>query len=223
MSQKNFHLLLLALAFLAGLFIGYIDLHASEVQVAVFFIAFFSFIFGFAKPQGAWRWGLLIGAGVPIISFFAGTFSFGAFLSFAPAFLGAYGGALAQKIFNVFEKQTSAGLLEGHNFWRQNFSPNKLAIIGSCFLAPPLLFWISIILAAWLKMVFFFEFIFNNFNSLTLISINVFLPFIAIVLGIIAFRQIKIREQKGRVLALAAIIIGALEIATLMFWIGSQR
>ena len=223
MSQKNFQLLLLTLAFLTGLSIGYIDFGASEVQVAVFFILLFSFIFGFAKPKGAWRWALLIGAGVPIISLFAGTFSFGALVAFAPAFLGVYCGALAQKIFNLFERQEQFSPPRIYDFWHQNLSSNKLAIIGCVFFVPPLLFWISIIMAAWLKTVFLFEFIFRNFNSLTLIAINVFLPFIALLCGIIAFRQIKTREQKGRSLALAAIIIGVLQIATLMFWIASQR
>src|SRR5438445_108144 len=50
-----------------GAVIGWLDLHASEVQGAVLLMLMCAFGMGLAAPERAWRWGVLIGLGVPVV------------------------------------------------------------------------------------------------------------------------------------------------------------
>ena len=98
------------LAFALGLCIGYLDFHSKEVQVPVFFILVFTFGFGLALPQKAWRWALLIGAGVPLCHIVNALLRrpppypvepnvFATCIAFIPAFIGAYTGAFLRRLF----------------------------------------------------------------------------------------------------------------------------
>jgi MFS family permease len=112
--------LLLALA--AGIFVGYVDIHSSEVFIPVLLILGFAFIFGYLLPAIAWRLALLIGIGVPLVLLAAYYLGYepkfveelkklqehyvynikdvlGSVLVFIPAFIGVYGGVMLKKFF----------------------------------------------------------------------------------------------------------------------------
>ncbi len=98
------------LAFVLGLFVGYLDFHSKEVQGPVLIILVFTFVFGFALPCRAWRWALLIGAGVPLCHIVNALLQlpppypvepnvFATCLAFIPAFIGAYMGVALRCLF----------------------------------------------------------------------------------------------------------------------------
>lgn len=53
------------LALMFGALLGYIDLNSSEVFLPMVCLLLFAFTLGAFQPKAAWRWGLLIGLGVP--------------------------------------------------------------------------------------------------------------------------------------------------------------
>lgn len=87
-----------------GVVIGLTDLR-SDVQYTVLLLLVFGFFAGYAKPQYAWVWALLLGIWVPLAEFTA--LAIGLKLSYhpdilassialVPAFIGAYGGVFVQ-------------------------------------------------------------------------------------------------------------------------------
>ncbi len=87
-----------------GVVIGLTDLR-SDVQYTVLLLLVFGFFAGYAKPQHAWVWALLLGIWVPLAEFTA--VAIGLKLSYrpdiltscvalVPAFIGAYGGVFVQ-------------------------------------------------------------------------------------------------------------------------------
>jgi hypothetical protein len=98
------------LAFAMGLLTGYIDFHATEVQATVGVLLIFTFIFGFASPRQTWRWALCIGIGVPLLHILNSLLRLpppypvepnilGTFIALIPAFIGAYCGVFARRLF----------------------------------------------------------------------------------------------------------------------------
>ena len=84
--------------------IGYLDLHASEVQGIVALLMLGAGLWGTLWPQRAWRWALVFGMSVPLWHFgntLAGRASpypvepnaFATLLALVPAAIAAYGGA----------------------------------------------------------------------------------------------------------------------------------
>lgn len=55
---------LIALGF--AIFTGYVNVHNNEVQAPAGLLLIFSFSFGLARPQAAWRWALLFGLAIPL-------------------------------------------------------------------------------------------------------------------------------------------------------------
>lgn len=121
------------LALTAGLLIGYIDLHNNEVWAALILLLPVSFIFGLLAPHRAWQWALLVGVGLPLaylIALLAGATlpchpgfecptldtitTLQTFIALAPAFVGAYSGALLRWSLVHFKP--------GHTFNRQGKS-----------------------------------------------------------------------------------------------------
>ncbi len=87
-----------------GIVIGLTDLR-SDVQYTVLLLLVIGFFAGYAKPQSAWVWALLLGIWVPLVEFTA--LAIGMKLSFrpdilassvalVPAFIGAYAGVCVQ-------------------------------------------------------------------------------------------------------------------------------
>ena len=108
MNKKtaSFHLL----AFVLGLCIGYLDFHSKEVQAPVAMILTVTFVFGFMLPCRAWRWALLVGAGIPLCHIVNALLKlpppypvepniFATCLAFFSAFMGAYMGAVLRCLF----------------------------------------------------------------------------------------------------------------------------
>jgi hypothetical protein len=88
----------------AALFTGWADVHSVEVQPTVALLLLFSAFLGFARPRHPWRWGLLMGASVPLayaVLWLAGIAPraqpepnvAATLLALIPAMLGAYDGA----------------------------------------------------------------------------------------------------------------------------------
>jgi hypothetical protein len=101
------------LALVGGLLIGYVDLYINEVWAALLLLLPITFISGFLDSHQAWRWALLMGVGIPLA--YLGAWLIGytlpcrpgfecptlnsittlqTFMALAPAFIGAYSGAL---------------------------------------------------------------------------------------------------------------------------------
>lgn len=87
-----------------GVLIGLSDLK-SDVQLTFLLLLVFGFFAGYAKPQNAWVWALLLGVWVPLAEFAA--LAIGLKLSYrpdilascvalVPAFIGVYGGVFVQ-------------------------------------------------------------------------------------------------------------------------------
>ncbi len=87
-----------------GVIIGLSDLK-SDVQMTFLLLLVFGFFAGYAKPQYAWLWAILLGIWVPLTEFTA--FAVGLKLAYrpdilascvalVPAFIGAYGGVAVQ-------------------------------------------------------------------------------------------------------------------------------
>ena len=95
-----FNMLLPLFTALLGILIGLSDLR-SNVQMTALLLIAFGFFAGYAKPQNAWVWALLLGIWVPLAEFTA--LAIGMKLSYRPdilascvalipAFIGAYSG-----------------------------------------------------------------------------------------------------------------------------------
>jgi hypothetical protein len=54
-----------------GLVVGYLDLHVAEVVVTVVALLISGLLLGLAQQKAAWRWGILIAIGLPIMEFVA--------------------------------------------------------------------------------------------------------------------------------------------------------
>jgi hypothetical protein len=57
-------------ALAGGLFIGYVDQHATEEVVTLGIMFLLNLALGAAVPRGAWKWPVLSGAGVPLFAYF---------------------------------------------------------------------------------------------------------------------------------------------------------
>lgn len=57
-----------ALALILGLGIGWLDLQVTEVAVTVLALLSAGLVSGLIQPAAAWRWAVLITAGLPIIA-----------------------------------------------------------------------------------------------------------------------------------------------------------
>ena len=103
MSDRVARIAYFLLAVLIGVGIGLYDRAQSEVQPAVILLLAGAFVLACARPKDAWVYGLIIGAGVPIVDLVAHTLAVPApwpsvpgsrLIAFLPAVLGAGAGAL---------------------------------------------------------------------------------------------------------------------------------
>ncbi len=93
-----------ALAVGFGAAAGLVDLTQSEVQPAALLVLVLTFLLGFAQPQRAWAWALIIGSSILFAHLLAALAGykppypvepnvFATLLALIPAFIGAYSGA----------------------------------------------------------------------------------------------------------------------------------
>lgn len=59
--------LAVSLAIVFGLAIGWLDLHTTEVAVTILSLLFAGGLLGLLRPARAWRWALLVSAGIPLV------------------------------------------------------------------------------------------------------------------------------------------------------------
>ncbi|MDQ6666291.1 MAG: hypothetical protein M3Z23_18080 [Acidobacteriota bacterium] len=86
-----------------AIFAAYADSHNDEVQSAVLVILMGTFALGATFPTHPWRWALIVGLSIAArfavlrIRGDAAPFNAGGFVALAPAFIGAYAGALLRR------------------------------------------------------------------------------------------------------------------------------
>jgi NO-binding membrane sensor protein with MHYT domain len=97
-------------AVLTGIGVGLVDftLAGDNPVPALLLLAIPTFTFGLARPQGAWRWGLLVGLGIPAVHLAAAGLGFRppypvrpspwiTLVALIPALLSAYLGVLVRR------------------------------------------------------------------------------------------------------------------------------
>lgn len=111
-NRWQLDLLCIALAVLGGFIAGAVDFRNDEPQAAVLVILAFAGLLGFVQPKKAWRWGIIVGLGVPVVYLIATALGYqsksipepgwyASLIALIPAFLGAYGGALLRKLIST--------------------------------------------------------------------------------------------------------------------------
>jgi hypothetical protein len=99
----------IVVALLSSALCGLVSVRSAEVQPAVIVIGVTCFILGFALPNLAWLWALIVGLGVFLGYLVAGLVHYavkappdpniyGSLIAFVPAFIAAYLGAAARWI-----------------------------------------------------------------------------------------------------------------------------
>lgn len=96
-------------AVVLGLCAGWVDFHNNEPQPAALLLLIFGFLLGCIQPRSAWRWGILLGMGLPATYIIAHSFGLkpveplqpnvlAGLLAILPATIGAYVGAAIRKL-----------------------------------------------------------------------------------------------------------------------------
>jgi hypothetical protein len=106
--MRTFTVWLSALGIVFGFIAAYVDLHTKGMLITALLLLAFGFALGYWQPQGAWRWGLVLGIWVPIAQVTArladGTQPLNAILlmtpliAFVPAFAGVYLAVLTRRL-----------------------------------------------------------------------------------------------------------------------------
>jgi len=97
----------LLLALYLGLLVGLTDLRTDDPQLPALLLITFGLFLGFAQPQAAWRWALILGLWVPALGFIASAASvttaqlsdvFFSFIALVPALVGVYAGVFVHRL-----------------------------------------------------------------------------------------------------------------------------
>ncbi len=95
----------LPLSLAASVFIGYGDLRTDDTGIIVGLIALTSWLSAMVEPRKAWRWAVIVGAGVPVAEVWARGMRRDvlliALVTQAFAFAGAYGAVLIRRGFSA--------------------------------------------------------------------------------------------------------------------------
>jgi hypothetical protein len=95
------------LALAGGIFAWWVDSRNDEPQAAVLVILMTTFILGLLVPRRAWLWAIIVGLCLPLGYLLASSMGYlpvtpvepgwyASIIALIPAFIGAYGGALAR-------------------------------------------------------------------------------------------------------------------------------
>jgi hypothetical protein len=93
----------------AGLLLGWVDSHMEPVGVTIALVALGGGALGLARPNGAWRWALVLGLGVFLWHLLEAAVGyrppypaepsiFITLIAIVPALVGAYGGVLLRRL-----------------------------------------------------------------------------------------------------------------------------
>ena len=107
-NSRTFDVMCIGLAFVGGLYAGWIDFNQTEVQPTVLLLVIFGAVLGFAQPRLAWRWAIILGLCIPLgyLIFSALGYKpaelpqpgvYESLIALIPAFIGTYGGVLVSK------------------------------------------------------------------------------------------------------------------------------
>ena len=108
-NSRTLDVLCIGLAFVGGLYAGWIDFNQTEVQPTVLLLVVFGAVLGFAQPHRAWRWAIILGLCIPLgYLIFSGLGYkpaelpqpgvYASLIALIPAFIGTYGGVLINKV-----------------------------------------------------------------------------------------------------------------------------
>ncbi len=106
--MRNRTALMMGLALIGALFIGYIDSRASEVLATLMIMLPIAFALGFIEPRRAWLWALIIGLSVPVTYLFVLSTGqryadppsgYMTLIALLPAFVASYAGVVLRKLF----------------------------------------------------------------------------------------------------------------------------
>ncbi len=109
--KKYLSWICLGLAFLGGIFAGWVDFNNDEPQAAVMVILLVTFGLGFALPRKEWLWAVIVAVCLPGVYLFVRSQGYqpksppspvwyASLLAIIPAMLGAYAGAIGRVITN---------------------------------------------------------------------------------------------------------------------------
>ncbi len=93
---------------------GWLNLTSSEIQVIALLLIAFGLFLGFAQPQHAWRWALILAMWLPLGALLSVAMGFkldligevlGSLIAFVPAFIGVYCGVLVNRAAGRVPKQ----------------------------------------------------------------------------------------------------------------------
>ena len=109
--------LVLVLAIIGSVFVGYIDSHATEVQATLMVMLPITFALGFIQPKRAWLWALIVGFSIPVGFLWhmlmgatyvePPTNGFFTLIALVPAFIGAFAGAIFRSVIRQVTPHTS--------------------------------------------------------------------------------------------------------------------
>jgi hypothetical protein len=96
-------------AVLTAIFAGLIDFHNHEPQPAAAVLLVLCGLMGFARPSGAWRWGVIAPLGIPVVYLVGCALGFkpadvpqpnifATLIALIPGLIGAYAGAFARRL-----------------------------------------------------------------------------------------------------------------------------
>lgn len=102
-------LLYALLAVMAGLCAGWIDFNCDRVQSVAGMIVLYAGLLGYARPNRAWLWAVIVSLGIPVAYLFGPHFGFMphhwpspnlfvTFIGFVPAIVGAYSGVFIREL-----------------------------------------------------------------------------------------------------------------------------
>ena len=95
------------LAVVLGLSAGLLEIRLEDLLVTALFVMVATMVLGYVRPKSAWRWTLIVGAGIPLVRFWAFAFRtepasraqlWESGLGFLTGIAGAYCGMFANKV-----------------------------------------------------------------------------------------------------------------------------
>jgi len=95
------------LATFLGVCAGVLEVKIGDLLFTALIVLASTLLLGMLRPERPWRWPLVVGVGVPVVTFLAYLFLaerpyraqiYESFLAFLPGIAGAYGGSVARRV-----------------------------------------------------------------------------------------------------------------------------
>ncbi len=117
-STKPRDLSIYLLAIFLGSCAGVLEVKIGDLLFTALIVLASTLLLGMLRPERPWRWPLVVGAGVPIVTLLAYLFLterpyraqiYESFLAFLPGIAGAYGGSVARRVWKeLFGEKASS-------------------------------------------------------------------------------------------------------------------